>query len=193
MSRTDFFSAEAAALRLSVGDLVMSMDPAASAPDGQLVHVEARAGVEHRAPGAHRDHAQGVAAAQGGEGGALQRVDGDVGLGLRAVAHLLAVVEHGGVVLLALADDDDAVHRHGGQDDPHGLGGGAVGALLVAPAHPAGGGQGGGLGDPDQFHGQVAVGGLGLSAHDGHPIPTTMRAALRRRALRSPAVDRGGR
>ena len=42
---------------------------------------------------------------------------------------------------------------------------GAVGALLVPPAHPPGGGQGRGFGDPDELHGQVAVGCL---RGDGH-------------------------
>ena len=42
---------------------------------------------------------------------------------------------------------------------------GAVGTDLVAPAHPAAGGHGGGLGDPHQVHGQVAIGGLGGRHH----------------------------
>ena len=79
-----------------------------------------------------------------------------------AVADLLAVVEHRRLVLLALADDDDAVHRHGVEHEAHGVDGGAVGALLVAAAHPAGGGQRGGLGDPDELQGEVAIGGLRL-------------------------------
>ena len=45
----------------------------------------------------------------------------------------------------------------------HGLDGGAVGAVLVAPAHPPGGGQGGRLGDPDELESEVAVG--RLTAH----------------------------
>ena len=52
-----------------------------------------------------------------GERGAVDRVDGDVGLGRRAVADALAVEEHRRFVLLALADDDDAVHRHGVEHD----------------------------------------------------------------------------
>ncbi len=77
----------------------------------------------------------------------------------------LAVVEHRGLVLLALADDDDAVHGHRLEHDPHGVDGGAVGALLVTPAHPSGGRQRRGLGDAGQFEGEVAVGCLGLIAH----------------------------
>ena len=48
-----------------------------------------------------------------GGGGAVDRVDRDVGLRRRAVADPLAVEEHRGVVLLALADHHHAVHRHG--------------------------------------------------------------------------------
>ena len=36
----------------------------------------------------------------------------------------------------------------------------AVAAVLVTAADPATGGQRRGLGDPDQFHGQVAIGSL---------------------------------
>ena len=36
--------------------------------------------------------------------------------------------------------------------------GSAIGAVLVAPAHPSGGCQGRGLGDADEFEGEVAVG-----------------------------------
>ena len=50
---------------------------------------------------------------------------------------------------------------------PHGLDGGAVGAELVAPAHPAAGRHGGRLGDPHELHGEVAVGGL-AGRHHGH-------------------------
>ena len=88
-------------------------------------------------------------------------------IGRGAVADLLAVEEHRRVVLLALADDDDAVHRHRGEHRPHGVDRGAVGALLVAPAHPAAGGHGGRLGGPHEVHGEVAVGGLG-GRHHGH-------------------------
>ena len=47
-----------------------------------------------------------------GQRRALERVDGDVDLRRRAVADVLAVVEHRRLVLLALADDDEAVHVH---------------------------------------------------------------------------------
>ena len=73
----------------------------------------------------------------GAQLGALERVDGDVDLRRRAVADLLAVVEHRRLVLLALADHHDAVHRHGVEHQPHGVDGGAVGRLLLARARPS--------------------------------------------------------
>ena len=90
-------------------------------PDGQLLHVDARAGVEHGAPLGHGDDGQRAAAALGGQGRPVDGVDGDVGQRGRAVADLLPVEEHRGVVLLALADDHDPVHRHARQHGPHGL------------------------------------------------------------------------
>ncbi len=141
-------------------DVVMSMAPGALRADRDLLHVDARAGVEHRAPLGHRDDGDGVAAAEGGERGAVDGVDRDVGEHGRAVADALAVEEHRRLVLLALADDDDAVHRHGVEHHPHGVDGGPVGAVLVAPAHPAAGRQRRRLGDPHQLEGEVAVGAL---------------------------------
>ena len=69
-----------------------------------------------------------------GQRRALERVDGDVDLRRRAVADLLAVVEHRRLVLLALADDDDAVHRDGVEHEAHRVDGGLVGGVLVAAA-----------------------------------------------------------
>jgi hypothetical protein len=132
-----------------------------------LAHVHAGAGIEHGAPLGHRDDGQGTAAALGGEGGAVDGIHRDVGERRRAVPDLLAVEEHRRVVLLTLADDDDAVHGHAGQHGAHGLDRGGVGTDFVAPAHPAAGGHGGGLGGPHQVQGQVAVGGLG-GHHHGH-------------------------
>ena len=136
----------------------MSIDADALGPDGDLLHVDARARVEHRAPLADGDDGERVAPAAGGERGAVDRVDRDVGGRAVAVADRLAVEQHRRFVLLALADDDDAVHRHALSDDAHGVDGGAVGAFLVAPAHPPRGGHGGRLGDADELEGEVAIG-----------------------------------
>ena len=98
------------------------------------------------------------------ERGAVDGVDRDVARG-PAGADLLAVEQHGRFVLLALADDDDAFHRHRVEDDAHGVDRRTVGAVLVALAQPAAGGQRRGLGDPRELHRQVAVGSLGLRFH----------------------------
>ena len=128
--------------------------------DRDLLHVDARPGVEHRAPFGHRDHRDRVVASERCERGAFERVDGDVDLGIAAVADLLAVVEHRRFVLLAFADDDDAVHRDRVEHEAHRVDGGAVGGELVAAAHPAAGGERGGLGDPGELHREVAIGRL---------------------------------
>ena len=64
----------------------MSIDADGLGADGDLLHVDARAGVEHRAPLADGDDGEGVAPPEGGERGAVDRVDGDVGERRRAVA-----------------------------------------------------------------------------------------------------------
>ena len=139
----------------------------------ELVHVEDRARVVHGAAVAHRHDGDGVGHALGREGRAVDRVDRDVDLGAGAVADLLAVEEHRGVVLLALADDDRAAHLDGGDEGAHRLDGGAVGPVLVTPADPAATGHRGGLGDPDELEREVAVGdvrGRGVG-HGGTCLP----------------------
>ena len=125
--------------------------------DGDLLHVDARARVEHRAPLRDRDHRQSVAATERSQRRSVDRVDGDVGQRRRTVADLLAVVEHRRLVLLAFADDDDAVHRHGGEHGAHRLDGGAVHADLVAPSNPARRRHRRRLGDAHELEGEVAI------------------------------------
>ena len=125
--------------------------------DGDLLHVEDRARVEHRAALGHREHRQRARHALAHQRGAVDRVDRDVHLGAGAVADLLAVEQHRGFVLLALADHHDAAHRDRVDQLAHGVDGGAVAAVLVAAADPAAGRHRGGLGDPDQVEGDVAV------------------------------------
>ena len=144
-----------------LGDRHVQVDDAdALRADRDLLHVDARARVEHRAPLGHRDDGDGAAAAEGGERGAVDGVDGDVGEHRGAVADPLAVEEHRRLVLLALADDDDPVHRHGVEHDPHGVDGGAVGAVLVAPPHPPARRQRRRLGGAHELQGEVPVGAL---------------------------------
>ena len=59
----------------------VDVDRAAPArPDGDLLHVDDRAGVEHRAALGQRDHRHRAVAAHRGERRAVDRVDGDVDL-----------------------------------------------------------------------------------------------------------------
>ena len=108
------------------------------------------------------------------------------------VADLLAVVEHGRLVLLALADDDDALHAHRADQRAHGVDRRAVAAVLVAAAHPAAGGHGGRLGHPDQLEGQVAVGRRAVGAGmRGRVVPTG--AGSRDRAATRDLLSRAAR
>ena len=129
-------------------------------PDGDLVHVEHRRRVEHRAAVGHRQNRDGVGHALAHQRGAVDRVDGEVAFRAVAVADVFAVVEHRRVVLLAFADHHDAAHRHRVHQLAYRVDGRAVAALLVAAADPAAGGHGAGLGDPHQLQGQVAIRGF---------------------------------
>ena len=126
-------------------------------PDDQLVHVDARAGVEHRAPVGQRDQRQRIGQTLGGQPGAVHRIDGDVHQRPGAGAAVLTGVEHRRVVLLAFADDDDAAHRDGAQDRPDGVDGRPVHLVLVTAAEETGGGHCGGFGGPDQLQGENPV------------------------------------
>src|SRR5690606_28091992 len=55
-----------------------------------------------------------------------------------------ADIEHRRFVALAFADDDAALHRHGVERRAHGVDGGLVGGLLIAPAGQLGGRDRGG-------------------------------------------------
>ena len=139
---------------------VMSMASDRFGSDGDLVHVEHRRRVEHRAALGNREHRDRVGQALAHQRGAVDRVDGEVTFGTVAVADLLTVVEHRRVVLFALADDHDAAHRHRVHQLAHGVDRRAVAALLVAPADPAASRHGAGLRDPHEFEGEVAIRGF---------------------------------
>ena len=149
--------------------------------DRDLLHVERRTRIEHRATVADRDDRERVVGAVGGERRPVDRIDGDVDLGHRTVTDPLAVVQHRGFVLLALADHDDPVHLDRAQDRAHGVDGGPIGADLVASTDPSGGGQSGRFGDSDELHCKVAVGTLGGGAtHVAHRTgPTRSSSAPR--------------
>ena len=124
---------------------------------GDLLHVDDRARVEHRAALGQRDHRERARHAERGQARPLERIDRDVDLRWRAVADVLAVVEHRRLVLLALADHHDAVHRHRLEHVAHGVDRGLVGSLLVAAADHPSRGQRRRLGHPDEFEGQVPI------------------------------------
>ena len=176
--------------------------------DGELLHVEARTRVEHGAPVGHGDDSEGAAATECAQLGAVDRVDGDVGLGKAAVADSLAVEEHGGFVLLTLADDDDTVHGDGLEDHPHGVDGGGVRPFLVSPPEPPAGSERSRLRHADELHGEVAIGRLTVrvrvvvwrrlapgrrrvSGCKAHRLPTILGRRPRRRPLLARKVKRG--
>ena len=145
----------------------MSIASIASGPDRDLLHVEGRAGEEHRAALGDRDDRDRVRLPERGEPRPLERIDGDVDLRPLAVPDLLAVVEHRRLVLLPLADHDDAAHRDAVEDEAHRVDRGLVGALLLAAADPARRGHRARLGHADELHRDVAVGGLARSRSCG--------------------------
>ena len=141
---------------VSIG-AVMSIDAAGLAAGGDLFHVHARARVEHRAALGDGDDRKRIGLAPRHQARAVDRVDGDVDHRRVARAEVLAVVEHRRLVFFSLADHDDAVHVHDVEEQPHGVDGGLVGGVLVAPAHPARGRQRGGLGGAHQVERQVGI------------------------------------
>ncbi len=140
---------------------------------GDLLHVHARSGIEHRSALGQRDDRQRARHPERGQAGPLQRVDRHVDLRQAAVADPLAVVEHRSLVLLALADDDHAVHRDGIEHQPHGIDRRLVGALLVAAADHPRGGQRRRLGHPHQLERQVAI----RQPRDRPPARSSRRSA----------------
>jgi len=125
--------------------------------------------VEQAALFGGRHHGDGVGRAGGTEVRAFQGIHGDVHRGLpRTHAHLLADVEHGGLVALPLADDDGPVHVYGLHGMAHGLHGELIAALPVPEPDAAGAGDGGLLDHPQE----IAVEGLlhgGTSGNDRAP------------------------
>jgi len=143
-------------------DVAGSLAPGA---DRQLFHVDAWSGIEHRPAFGHGDDRQRPAPAEGGQGRAVDRVDGYVGLRRGPVADEFPVEQHRSVVLLAFTDDDDSVHGHRRKDGPHRFDGSTVGSQLVTATHPPAGRHGGSFGCTHQIHGQVAVGRLPGGGH----------------------------
>jgi hypothetical protein len=146
---------------------------------GDLVHVEHRRRVEHRAAVGHREHCYGVGHALAHQCGAVDRVDGEIAVRAVAVADFFAVVEHRRVVFLAFADHDDAAHRHRVHQLADRVDRCAVTALLIAAAHPAACGHGARFGDPDQLEGEVAIRGF-TTRTCGHGCRLSQRQVVAR-------------
>ncbi len=95
--------------------------------------MEQRAALGHRHGGDRARHVLGA------QGGALERIDGDVDLRAGIDADLLADEQHRRLVALALADHDGALDRQLVEFAPHRVDRGLVGGLLVAvTAQPRG-------------------------------------------------------
>ena len=158
----DVLRSLAAALRdpaQVLGDRGVELDDVGDvARHRELLHVDARARVEHRPPLGDRDDRDRVRQALGRQRRAVDGVDGQVDRRRGAGPDALAVVEHRRLVLLTLADDHDPVHLHRLQHRPHRVHGRLVHAFLVAPAHVASGGDRGRLRDAHELERKVAVG-----------------------------------
>src|SRR5581483_5311126 len=106
-----------------------------------------------------------------------ERIDRDVDLRTLAAAHLLADVQHRGLVALALPDDDGPPEGHLVHRLPHGLDRGLVGEAVVAVSDPMRGRDSGGLGDAHELEAWDATVGHGWT-----------HRATRYRLLRAPAA-----
>ena len=80
-----------------------------------------------------RDHRQRVLATRCRQRRAVDGVNRDVAGRPLARADVLAVEQHGRLVLLALADHHHAVKVDRAEELAHGVDGGSIGAELVAP------------------------------------------------------------
>jgi hypothetical protein len=87
--------------------------PATSRTHGDFLHVEAGAGIEHRAALTERDDGESAVPTESGKARAIDGIDRHVHQRGATVADFFAVVEHRSFVFFAFADNDHAVHRDG--------------------------------------------------------------------------------
>jgi hypothetical protein len=107
--------------------------------------------------------------------GALERVDGDLALHAAGAQHL-PHVELGRLVLLPLADDHGAGDRHLAEFPAHGVDGGLVGLVALAPPQPARGGDRRLLGDLEEVDRRDgALGGALVGRGHGGPVRPSPR------------------
>ena len=148
-----------------------------------LLHVDARAGIEHRASFGNGDDRQRVVFAARRQPCAVDRIDRDVHRRRLSGTDVLAVVEHRRFVLLPLADDDDPVDGDGVEHQAHGVDGGSVRGVLVAAPHPARCRKGGRLRASNEVEGKVPIGDGAFSAwHLGPLLGVRQRHSTMRRA-----------
>ncbi len=131
-------------------------------PHDQFLHVEV-GGVQQPALLGGRQHGNGVGRAGRTQVGALERIDGNVDLvedpaAIRLLlreADFLADVEHRRLVSLTFANHNGAVDRHRVHFMAHGLDRDLIGPVAIALAHGVRAGDGGLLGDAEEFEGEV--------------------------------------
>ena len=126
-------------------------------PNSNLFHVETWARIKHGAALRNCNHRNGVSFSRCSERSSVNRVYGNVGVWLAAIAHHFAVEQHGGFVFFALTNDHNAAHGHGAKHHTHGVYGCAIGSDFVSTAHPARRCHGSRFGGADKFKGKVAV------------------------------------
>ena len=131
----------------------------------QLLHVEHCGGVEHGATVCHSNHGEGVVHAECGQAGTVDGVNRHVEGGTGAVADVLAVVQHGSLVLLAFTDDDGAVEVDGGEAVTHCVYGCTICEVLFACADPGACSNCCSFSRADQFHCEVAIAVVVVRSH----------------------------
>ena len=129
-------------------------------PDCELVHVNI--GRMQKAALFRECHSRNrIRPALGGDGGTLQRVNGDIhfrpAAGLGVKPDFFADIEHRRLIHLTFADHHRAGDGDGIKGLAHGFHRGAIGGVLVTPANPAGSGKRRSFRHAHQFKRQVAV------------------------------------
>ncbi len=125
--------------------------------DRDLLHIHDAGRSKERATFGNRHNRDRAGHAFRQQGGAFHRVDGDIDVRRRAVAQLLADIQHGRLVLLAFADHDHTVHVNAVQCVAHRIDRRLVGPMFIATAHPPTCPQRGRLGGTYELEANVAL------------------------------------
>ena len=123
--------------------------------DGDFFHIDIGRMEEAvaRRDGGHRER---IGHGFGGEGGAFERIDGDID-GCAALSDLFADEEHGGLIAFALADDDFSAHVHEVESGAHSGDGDFIGLMFIAAADLAVRGDGGAFGRMDEAEHKIGA------------------------------------